>query len=76
MSADDEIIESLIGQNWTEVELSSKYDVTIEHIEELMVENGYERCEVCDYWFEMSETIDEDDEPTYCCESCRRESSA
>ena len=67
------IIDALSDQNYTEMELSYKYNLQIEEIEEIMINAGYERCELCDYWFEMSEMLDENDEPIYKCIRCRDE---
>lgn len=66
------IVDALLGQNHTESEIADTYNITVEQIEEIMVDAGCERCETCDYWFEASETIDENNEPTYQCESCRK----
>lgn len=67
-----EIIDALLGNNHhTEATLSDKYGISIEDIEELMGNKGYERCEQCDYWYEWSEVLDDVGEITYVCQSCR-----
>lgn len=65
------IVNALSGQNSTECYLSDIYEISIEDIEQIMIDEGYERCEVCDYWFEASETLGENDEPLYSCKQCR-----
>lgn len=65
------IINALSGQNDTESRLADKYDVSIEDIEEVMINAGYERCEACDYWFESSELLDDLGEPVYQCAQCK-----
>ncbi len=66
----ERIVEKLVGQDHTEVSLSIEFKISIEEIEEIMVDAGYERCESCDYWFEASETLGENDEPLYKCQQC------
>lgn len=67
----DEIVNALAGQNHTEVELADKFGMSIEDVEQVMIDAGYERCESCDYWFEASETLGDDDEPLFQCKQCR-----
>lgn len=67
----DCIVDALSGQNHTEVELADKYGISIEDVEQIMIDAGYERCESCDYWFEASETLGDNDEPLYTCKQCR-----
>ncbi len=67
----ENVVNDLSGQNHTEMDMVDKYDISIEDAEEIMVEAGYERCELCDYWFETGEMVDENNQPLYECPQCR-----
>ncbi len=59
------IVERLQGTSNNNIE-----GLSIEEIEEIMLDAGYERCPECDVWVECGELIDDNDEQCSC-ESCR-----
>lgn len=64
------IISTLIGTSSMDLNVIDEYEIEMEDIEELMLNNGYERCGDCGVWVESSELVDEEDEPRETCESC------
>lgn len=69
--AKDAIIKRLAGTAGdAEGILCDEYKITIEDIEEIMVDAGYERCSECEWWCEVGELVDENSD-VQPCESCR-----
>jgi hypothetical protein len=65
-----EIVDMLSGQNYTELSVADKFEVTIEQVEQVMVDAGYERCVLCDHWYETYEFVDGDNEQRDTCDQC------
>ena len=65
------IVEKLEGTSGVgENNICEEYDLSMEDLEELMLDNNYGRCPECEWWCECGELVDEDGEPCECT-SCR-----
>lgn len=50
-----------------------EYDLELEEIEELALNNNVERCEGCDWFFDSFDLVDDDDRTGFC-RDCRGDS--
>jgi hypothetical protein len=67
----EEIVSKLAGTSGlSDSSVCDEYSISLEDLEELMLDARYERCSECDWWCEISELVDDDSEPCPC-ESCR-----
>lgn len=64
------IVSMLQGQNYTETEVCEAIGIELEDVEDIMLDEGFDRCPVCDYWFEAGEFIEQDGGGVYYCPSC------
>lgn len=51
-------------------EIAERLSVDEDQVDDLMLDAGLERCQVCEWWCEVSELIGDDGLPVPC-ESCR-----
>jgi len=65
------IIITLADTCMLDNQLCDEIQTSLEHIEEVMTNAGYERCSECETWCETSELVDEESEPCPC-ENCRK----
>lgn len=65
------VISKLAGSAMGETSLCDECGVSMEDLEEIMTDAGYERCSECEWWCECGELLD-DDSNVVACESCRR----
>ena len=67
-----EIVDLLTGYADGEQKALERFDLTIEEVEDVALNNGLERCPTCDCWVPAYELVDDDNEVRDECEDCRK----
>ncbi len=65
------VVDALVDTSGMEETIAEDVGLPIDELESIMGKNGYERCNWCDTWCEMSEFVDDDNDPTDVCGRCR-----
>lgn len=65
------IAETVAYQGDGERQVMEEHDLEIEQVEEIMLEEGFERCVVCQWWEEAGALVDKGDAAGYQHEDCR-----
>lgn len=64
---------SVLGTCLSIVAIAEKYGIPEDEVEEALLDKGIERCAGCEWWFEVSELVDDEDENPGYCDECMRE---
>jgi hypothetical protein len=65
----DDVVDTLSGMSIGEEDLCEEHDISMEELQEIMVDAGYEKCSACGDWLEDNEFADDEGDKT--CYSCR-----
>lgn len=55
--------------------IAEKYGIPEDEVEESLLDEGIEACTGCDWWFEVGELVDDEDENEGYCDECRADSA-
>lgn len=65
-----EIAEFVIGTCKSPAEIAEHFDIPIDDIEEILLDNNIEMCPECSWWVDSFELVDEEGESISCL-NCR-----
>ena len=59
-------VEDVYGYGDGDGKIMTKYGLDLAEVDEMMLDNGYERCKSCRNWTECGELVDEHGDVTTC----------
>jgi hypothetical protein len=67
----DELVQT-VSSNVLGIEMAiDRFNISEDAINEIMLDNGYEKCPSCEWYVETYELYDDEDELDGCCWNCR-----
>ena len=64
------IISYLADTCNSELEAEERFGIDVDDVIEIILESGYERCAMCDYWQHKRHLVEDEDGIQYICKDC------